>query len=287
MLVATATCSNLPHWEVDDVPLHAAFAKRGVEVVRPNWDDPTFDWGRCDACLIRTTWDYMERQDEYLEWARRVAAMTKLFNPYELVRWNTDKHYLRDLESRGVPITPTVWIEAGSSIDLRQVLSQKGYKRAFIKPVIGATARETLRFEATEAGIEAATRHLDRMLIDESMILQPYQQSVETEGELSVVMIDGEFTHAVRKIPVPGDYRVQDDFGATDGPVTLSDEELGLAEEIVRRIDGEWLYARVDFLRDQDGALMLSELELVEPLLFFRHCPQAADRLAESLCRRL
>ena len=287
MLVATATCSNLPAWEVDDQPLHAALVKCGVEVVQPAWDDPAFDWSSCDACLIRTTWDYMDRRDEYLAWARRVAAVTKLYNSYELVRWNTHKGYLRDLESRGVPVAPTVWIETGSSIDLRGVLAEKGWQKAFLKPVIGATARETLRFEATQAGIEAASRHLRRMLVNESMILQPYLASVETEGELSVIMIDGEFTHAVRKTPVAGDYRVQNDFGAADKPVTLQDGELNLAREIVEKIDVEWLYARVDFLRDRDGELKLSELELVEPSLFFRHCPQAADHLAACLCRRL
>ena len=108
MRIAAATCSSLPDWEVDDRPLHAALARRGVEVVQPAWDDCTFDWGACDACLIRTTWDYMERRDKYVAWAKRVAAVTKLFNPFELVRWNTDKNYLRDLGSRGAPVASTV-----------------------------------------------------------------------------------------------------------------------------------------------------------------------------------
>ena len=125
------------------------------------------------------------------------------------------------------------------------------------------------------------------MLVNESMLLQPYLRSVETEGELSVIMIDGEFTHAVRKTPVRGDYRVQDDFGGSDEPARLSDDELSLARAIVEKIDVEWLYARVDFLRDHNGELKLSELELVEPSLFFRHCLHAAHRLAASLCRRL
>ena len=287
MRVATATCVGLPVWEVDDQPLHAALADRGVEVVQPAWDDPSFDWSSCDACLIRTTWDYMERRDEYLAWARRVAAVTQLYNSYELVCWNTHKHYLHDLESRGVSIVPTVWIEPGSSIDLRRVLAERNWEKAFLKPAIGATARETLRFEATEAGIVAATRHLDRMLVNESMLLQPYLRSVETEGELSVIMIDGEFTHAVRKTPVRGDYRVQVDFGGSDEPAKLSHDELSLALAIVEKIDVQWLYARVDFLRDHNGELKLSELELVEPSLFFRHCLGAAHHLAASLCRRL
>ena len=256
-------------------------------MLTPAWDDESFDWSSCDACLIRTTWDYTERRDKYVAWAERVSAMTKLFNSAELVRWNTDKRYLRDLESRGVPVIPTHWLEAGSSIDLGNELTRQGWQRAFLKPVIGASARETLRFDATESGLRTARAHLDRLLANESMILQPYLPSVETEGELSTIFIDGQLTHAVRKVPVPGDYRVQDDYGASDRPATLSDAEQALAHGIMDQVEGECLYGRVDLLRDNDGRLKLTELELVEPSMFFRHCPAAADRLAAALCRRL
>ena len=287
MRIALATCSKLPDWEKDDNALRLAFRERGVELLQPTWDDTAFDWAGCDACLIRTTWDYQERYDEFIAWARRVSGETKLFNPFEIVRWNTDKRYLRDLESRGFPIVPTVWIDVGCSIDLRGVLADRGWERAILKPVIGSTSREILRFDATNMGIEAATRHLDRLLKRESMILQQYLSSVETEGELSVILIDGEITHCVRKIPVSGDYRVQDDFGGTDEPAELSATDLDSARRIVESVDAPWLYARVDFLTDYDGRLRLTELEMVEPSLFFRHCRQAADRLADALCRRL
>ena len=287
MRIAVATCSKLPDWEVDDRPLHAALRARGVDMVRPAWDDREFDWTACDACLIRTTWDYTDRRDEFVDWARRVSDVTRLFNPYEIVRWNTCKSYMRDLEARGVRVTPYVWLETGSSIDLPSLLIEKGWNRAFLKPAIGATARETLRFDATADGIERANQHLARLSPNESMILQPYLPSVETEGELSIIMIDGQFSHAVRKTPVAGDYRVQDDFGGSDRPVEVSDEELKLACGIVDTIDGDWLYARIDLLRDDAGQLNLGELELVEPSLFFRHCPAAAERLADALWRRL
>ncbi len=287
MRIALATCSNPPDWEVDDKPLHAALVERGVEIVHPVWSDSAFDWGGCDACLIRTTWDYYERREAFVAWAARVAAQTRLFNPFELVQWNTDKHYLRDLESRGVSIVETVWLETGAQADLKRVLAERGWDRAFLKPVIGSTARETLRFDSGRNGIKQATRHLDRMLAGESMMLQPYLSAVETEGELSVILIDGQVSHCVRKIPVPGDYRVQDDFGASDEPIELSAPDLDLARSIVAKVDWPWLYGRVDFLRDSQGQLRLSELEMVEPSFFFRHCPGAADRLAAALCRRL
>ena len=291
MLIALPTCTNLPAWEVDDRPLHDALASRGVEFVRPAWDDPAFDWSRCDACLIRTTWDYQERREEFLAWAERVAAVTRLFNPLPVIQWNTHKTYLRDLEQRGLPVTPTVWLEPGASVELRRVLTDRGWAKAFLKPAIGATARETLRFAATPDGIPAAEAHLERMLCTETMLLQPYLGTVETQGEVSAVFFDGNFSHGVRKIPVAGDYRVQDDFGASDELYTFGEAELAIARRCVDAATpsefAPLLYARVDFLRDDDGRLRLSELELVEPSLFFRHAPHAADMLADALLARV
>jgi len=291
MRIALPTCAKLPDWEVDDAPLHAALQSRGVEIVRPVWDDPGFDWSSCNACLIRTTWDYQEKRDAYIVWAKRVSELTRLFNPFQVVRWNTHKTYLRDLEQRGIPVTPTVWLEAGGDVDLKCMLDDRGWAKAFLKPAIGATARETLRFEATSAGIAEAEAHLHRLLPDETMLLQPYLDTVETQGELSAIFFDGRFSHGVRKMPVPGDYRVQDDFGAHDEPATLTDDELVLARRCLAAVNEAGgtplLYARTDFLHDHEGLLCLSELELVEPSLFLRHAPQAGEALADALLRRL
>jgi glutathione synthase/RimK-type ligase-like ATP-grasp enzyme len=137
------------------------------------------------------------------------------------------------------------------------------------------------------AQLPAAQRHLDRLLAGEDMMVQPYLPSVESLGEVSAVFVDGRFSHAVRKVPVPGDYRVQDDFGASDEPTTLAERELALAGSIMELVESELLYGRADFLRDAAGELRLTELELVEPSMFFRHAPHAARALAEALCRRL
>ena len=119
------------------------------------------------------------------------------------------------------------------------------------------------------------------------LLLQPYLARVETEGELSAIFIDGRLSHAVRKVPVHGDYRVQDDFGAHDEPTTLARDEIALAERAIRVAGTDLLYGRTDFLRADDGSLVLTELELVEPSMFFRHAPQAPDRLADALRARL
>jgi glutathione synthase/RimK-type ligase-like ATP-grasp enzyme len=290
MRIALATCSELPAHEVDDLALHRALERRGVDFELVAWDEADVDWGAFDACLIRTTWDYAERREAFLAWAEGAARVTLLFNPVEVVRWNTHKRYLAELEGAGAPVTPTLWIERGTAFDLRGALAERGWERAFLKPMVGATARQTLRFDADAEGLARAEAHLARTLGNEGMMLQPYLSSVETEGERSAVFVDGAFSHCVRKIPVPGDYRVQDDFGARDEPCELEPGERALARRVVELVpqrpgSPRLLYARVDFLRDGAGKVRLNELELVEPSLFFRHAPQAAERLADGLIR--
>ena len=288
MKIALASCSNLPGWEVDDAPFHRSLEARGVAISHPVWDDPAVDWSRFDACLIRTTWDYMEKQEAYVRWAEQVARQIPFFNPPEIIRWNTEKTYLRDLAAQGVPIAPTVFLEQGRAVDVGSLMESEGWTQGFIKPVVGATARETLRFTADEPGLEIAQAHLGRLLDSEAMMLQPYLKSVEQVGELSALFLGGQFSHAVRKVPQLGDYRVQDDFGAKDFPVDLTSVQMDLAHSIVelaseRSPTGELLYARVDWLTDDEGQLVLTELELVEPSLFFRHGPKAGDQLADAL----
>lgn len=279
--LALATCATLPSWEVDDRPFHDALAARGIDAPQIVWDDPFVDWSAFDAVLIRTTWDYQEKRDAFVAWAERMPV--PLYNPVEIIRWNTHKSYLRELEARGVPIIPTEWLERGTAPDIARICRQHGWRRGFLKPCVGATSRETLRFDA---GDPAAQQHADRLLAQEDLMLQPYLSRVETDGELSAIFIDGELTHGVRKVPVPGDYRVQDDFGAKDFAIPFPD--VALAQRAVDAVGAghALLYARADFI-ESDNGLQLTELELVEPSLFFRHAPHAADRLADVISNLL
>ena len=275
MTLALATCATVPHWEVDDRPFHAALRARGIDAIEAVWDDPAIDWASFDAVVIRTTWDYQEKRDAFVAWAERLPV--PLHNPVDIVRWNTHKSYLRDLEARGVPIVPTEWLDRGTAPDIASICERRGWRRAFLKPCVGATSRETLRFDLGDPNAQA---HVDRLLPYEDLMLQPYLSRVESDGELSAIFIDGDLTHAVRKVPVPGDYRVQDDFGATDYPIDFPD--IPLAKAAIDAVGRSLLYARADFLMSDNG-LRLTELELVEPSLFFRHGPQAAEALAGAI----
>mgnify|MGYP002631143676 CR=1 FL=1 len=281
MRVALATCQGLPDWEVDDRPLHEELA-RHVGLARPAWDED-LDWSQFDGVLIRTTWDYADRVQDFVSWAEHVSRVSRLFNPVEVVRWNTDKTYLRELEQRGVPMAPTIWIEQPT--ELAPLLEERGWTKAFLKPVVGASARLTLPFSDPKQG----QRFLDDCLAaGERMMLQPYLSRVEERGELSALLFDGQLSHGVRKVPAPGDYRVQDDFGASDRPEQLSPEQVHLVERVVAALPfAELLYARVDLLEGDAGELLVTEIELVEPSLFLRHSEQAAGRLTQALLRRL
>lgn len=287
MRIALATCRDLPDWEVDDRPLEDAFRDACVELDKPAWDDRTVDWSGFDACLIRTTWDYSQRREAFVAWADHVATRTRLFNPADIVRWNTDKRYLHTLKLRGVPTIPTIWLERGTRASVESLVQSPEWDRGFLKPVIGASSSDTLRFRCDRDGIRQAQQQIDRLLPAKDMMLQPYYPSVEVEGEYSVIFVDGQATHAVRKVPVPGDYRVQDDYGAHDEPATLDAADLETATNAMRAVRTPLLYGRADFLRAPDGSLRMNELELVEPSLFFRHGPDAAKLLAQATVDRV
>ncbi|MEY3012728.1 MAG: hypothetical protein RIT45_1463 [Pseudomonadota bacterium] len=292
MDIALVTCSQLPTWEIDDGPLWAALERRGVRVHQPAWDADV-DWFAFDAVVIRTTWDYWNRGDAFLAWIDRVAAHPRLFNPAPVLRWSLDKRYLAELAAAGVPMAETVWLAPGDRPDLRALLAERGWSRAFLKPSFGASASGTLRFSADDAGFAAADAHLRAHGEALTYLLQPYLETVETFGEVSAIVLGGVYSHGVRKVPVPGDYRVQDDYGASDAPYAFSPAERALCERALTAaaeilgLREPLLYARVDWLRGPDGRLLLTELELVEPSLFFRHGPAAAERMAELIVARV
>ena len=297
MRVALPTSSNVPDWEIDDRPFHVALSGLDIEWSQPLWNDPGVEWADYDAVLIRTTWDYQYNCDQFLEWVDTVSHKTTLHNDGRIIRWNAEKTYLRELESFGAALAPTLWLSKGSDVSLQELMIRHDWRRGFLKPVVGATARETHRFEVGTESLKHAQTALSRLLPAESMMFQPYLASVETEGEYSAVFFDGIFSHAVRKIPVSGDYRVQDDFGATDEAWTFSSSDMTCVREahdiLMRFLDSRFritrapLYARADFLRGDDGGLLLNELELIEPSLFFRHDVRAGKTFASALKARL
>ncbi len=267
----------------DDQILADALRKYGLRVARKEWADPDFDWSSTRMAVFRTTWDYFHRFAEFSSWLDRVAAQTRLLNPLEMIRWNMDKHYLLDLQAKGVPIPPTRIIHRGENIRLADLHAQCGWTHieTVLKPTVSGGARHTYRLNP--GNWVAHDEVLRTLLTAEDMMLQPLQKQVVEQGEVSLMVMGGRFTHAVLKVAKPGDFRVQDDFGGTVHAYTPSQEEMELAERAVAACSPAPLYARVDMIRDNDGGLAVMELELIEPELWFRLHPPAAEALAEQL----
>jgi glutathione synthase/RimK-type ligase-like ATP-grasp enzyme len=283
--VALATCSAVRDLTADDRLLIRALEPLGVRAEPAVWDDAGVDWEAFDLVLIRSTWDYHHRRPEFLAWCERVAGVTALWNRLEVIRWNTHKSYLRELEEREVPVVPTVWLQAGSEIDLDTLMNERAWDRVAIKPAVSADAFGTIL--ATAAAPDEGRRHLREMLATRDMMVQPYMPSVQHYGERSLVVIDDQVTHAVRRVPVLGE-----DLWAESGQtgahrVEFTPDEAGIALRAVRSVGCPILYARVDLVYDDEGQARLMELELTEPSLFLGEQPDAAERLARAIVSRL
>jgi len=284
MRVALVTCARFPDLPPDDLPLRDSLRARGVDVVAAVWDDAEFDWRSCDAAIVRATWDYCDRHGEFLEWVRRASARTRLFNAPEVIAWNSRKRYLAELAERGFETPRTVWLERGARADLGEIVRRAGFERAIVKPVIGATARHTVL--ADPKSLAAAQAHLDARLAEEAMAVQEFLPRVTREGELSLAFFDGEFSHAVRKRPAPGDFRVQVEHGGSTVPADVAPSLVSYAQSILAAAPAPTLYARVDLVEHPGGAPRLMELELIEPELYLRHAPCSSDRFADAIVRR-
>ena len=255
---------TLPEVDVDAAPLAEAFARADVDAELVAWDDPAVDWDAALPTVIRSTWNYALDVARFAAWIERVAA-GPLLNPRHVVLGNLRKRYLLALEARGVPIVPTTLVEPGGSCDLRI----HGDRRIVIKPEVGAGSLGTRAFVASDP---AALAHLASLTTRGAALVQPYVDSVDRYGERSLVWIDGELSHAIRKTA-----RFAGDPERIDGPVAIADDERAVAIAALASYP-ELLYGRIDLVRDAAGTPRVMELELVEPSLFFARQPGSADR---------
>lgn len=301
MKIALVTAREALALDEDMPPLRDALAALGAEVTTPEWDDAAVDWSRFDVAVLRSTWDYMDRLDEFLAWAERCGERTRLLNPPGLVRWNTDKHYLRDLARAGVPVVPTRFVEPGMPAGdalARFLAGGRGalsageacvFEEFVVKPAVGVGSRDAARFRRADPARAAA--HLSRLLdAGRAALLQPYLARVDEVGETAAMHFDGRFSHAIRKAALL----------RPDGPLVAG---LFAPEKITARVPGadelavaaaacavvadrRPLYARVDLVRDVANRPVVLELELTEPSLFFAFAPGSADILARAILAR-
>ncbi|WP_103664165.1 ATP-grasp domain-containing protein [Gracilimonas amylolytica] len=269
----------------EDGLVKAALEKKGLSVGRRSWSDPDFDWKETSAVLFRTNWDYFDRFAEFYGWVQNISEHTQFINSIDILNWNIDKHYLGDLGKKGVPIIPTRFIPRRSLLSLTELHNLTGWNHTVVKPAIGGAARHT--FQITERNMNEVEEHLKHLMEQEDFMLQPFQYSIPDEGEISLMVFGGVYSHAILKKAKAGDFRVQDDFGGTVHEHEATGEEIELALQAVKACPEQPAYARVDIMKDNDGNLAVSELELIEPELWFRFKPESADLMADAVIAQL
>ena len=286
--IALATCAQLPAGDEDSQRLVEALGAIGVAASWHAWSDPHVEWPAFDLVVVRSTWDYTIDREAFVAWAR---AVPRLANPAEVLAWNTDKTYLRDLAAAGLPVVPTAWSEPGDPVELPT-------GEFVVKPSIGAGSNGAGRFG--DGTHDVARKHAASLHdAGRTVMVQPYLADVDTVGETALIYLDGAFSHAVRKAPMLAQSAVNElSPGLSTGlfvPERITSrppdpDELAVGEQVLaeirRRFGGDLLYTRVDVLPSPAGPVVI-ELELTEPSLFLEHDEAAATRVAAAVSRRL
>ncbi|HZP66574.1 MAG TPA: hypothetical protein VFB32_09695 [Rudaea sp.] len=287
--IALVTAAAARGLDEDLPPLIDALRRIGAEPVAVDWDDAGADWAHFDAAILRSAWDYSLRLPEFLAWAARAARLTRLVNPLDVVRWNTDKHYLAELARAGVAIVPSVFLEPGEDAaqGIARFLEAHATPEFVVKPAIGAGSRDAQRY-GREESVEASVHAARLLAARRSVLLQPYLERVDAHGETALIYFAGAFSHAIRKGPLlrRGEGPTRALFATEHiSPRIAAPAELEIAAATLAAMpfDQPLLYARVDLIHDADGAPRLLELELTEPSLFFDHAAGAADRFARAI----
>jgi len=253
--------------------------KLNLRTIKKDWNDTNFNWSSTKSAIFRSTWDYFDQFSNFRNWLELVKEQCYLINPYEQINWNLDKHYLLDLQKLDLPIVESVFVSKKTQLNLETISKSKNWKDIVIKPTISGAARHTYHLKNDEI-----KKFQDKWLSltnNEDFMVQEFQKNILSTGEIAVMLFGGEYSHSVLKKAKKGDFRVQDDFGGSVEIINPSLEIIELAEKTVKSLKTMPLYARVDIIFDNGSNPVISELELIEPELWFRFKEESAFKLAE------
>jgi glutathione synthase/RimK-type ligase-like ATP-grasp enzyme len=265
----------------EDRFIQEALEALGYTVWRTYWDHPTFDWSTTQAVLFRTTWDYFNRFEEFFSWLNQTKTQTRFINTFDLIYWNIDKHYLKDLSEKGIRIVPTHFIEIGNTANLKELIAETNWQEVIVKPAISGTARHTYKIQWDE--IEKYESVFKTLIAKESMLIQPFMKNITSKGEVALILFGGKFSHAILKKAKEGDFRVQDDFGGSVFDYEATASEIEFAEKVIAACPTLPIYARVDVIWNNENEICVSEVECIEPELWMRKSAEAPKLFAQSL----
>ncbi len=253
--------------------------KLNLRTIKKDWNDTNFNWSSTKSAIFRSTWDYFDQFSNFRNWLDLIKNQCYLINPYEQINWNLDKHYLLDLQKLDLPIVESVFVSKKTQLNLETISKSKNWKDIVIKPTISGAARHTYHLKNDEI-----KKFQDKWLSltnNEDFMVQEFQKNILSTGEIAVMIFGGEYSHSVQKKAKKGDFRVQDDFGGSVEKINPSLEIIELAEKTIKSLKTMPLYARVDIIFDNVSNPVISELELIEPELWFRFKEESAYKLAE------
>lgn len=252
--------------ENEDLKLLQFLQGKGLNITEEIWDNPAVNWQNYDAAILKSPWDYFDKIVEFYTWLHKIKDLKlRLLNPVDIVLWNTDKHYLKDIADAGLAITPTQFIEKGETPNLASYFKIFNTEKLIIKPTISGGSKNTFKF--TEDNFNELSPKIAQLLQEEGFMVQPFLSEIEREGEWSFLFFNGKFSHSLLKKAKPGDFRVQHYLGGSIHAEPAPAHLLKSAQKYVDQFARGCLYARVDGL-EVNGKLMLMELELIEPFLF-------------------
>lgn len=260
------------------------FNASGYEVETVSWRSTTVNWNDFDHVIVRSPWDYQQAPEAFIACLEAIdASSATLHNPLSLMKWNIEKTYLRELAENDVPIVPTVWADTYSATWFEAQFAALGCDEVVIKPALSANSDDTFRVPQSQAG--EFHGKLSALFKDRLLMVQPFLNSVITEGEYSLFYFGGEYSHTLLKQPKAGDFRVQEEHGGRLSAYTPTADMLTVCEAALDAMPTDYLYARVDLIR-VDGHWAIMELELIEPSLYFNIDPTSPKRFVDVFVTR-
>ncbi len=283
--LALVTWSGLPQGAESERLMLPYLADAGIETEIVDWRSVDCDFSKFDLIVLRSCWDYHLRVAEFIGWLQRVAQTTPVLNSIDTVLWNHNKFYLREVETLGIEIAPTVFVNGSGQITLSGWQEIRSWKKSVVKPAVSASAHKTWLFDSEAVPDED---ELKGKMQGEPFLVQQFIPEIATQGEISFIYIDGTFSHAVLKRPAAGDFRVQKEHGGSAELIGPDSALLAQANQIAAKLPQvrDSLHCRIDAVV-RDGKLVLMELELIEPELFLGMAEGAAERFAKAIAKRI
>jgi hypothetical protein len=281
---AYLTMESTDGWEIDADLAFPPLEERGWQIDAVPWRTGRAEWNDYDAVYIGVPWDYPEAPERFLSLLDTIdRSRAILVNDLALVHWSLSKTYLRDLESRGVDIVPSLWYERMHNDAIEKAFDAHAVGRVIVKPVISTNAKNTYLLSRDRARELAG--ELQQVYRSRPFVVQPFLSNIQVEGEYSLFYFGRDFSHAIQKVPKPGDFRVQEEYGARITSVQPEPRLLDAGDRVMRLVQPEPAYARIDFIRGPDDRFLVMELELIEPSMYLRMDAKAPARFAEAFDR--